>query len=42
VHAEAIKATYENGLLTLVLLKLEKAKARQIKVEVAPQKMLKA
>jgi HSP20 family protein len=42
VHAEAIKATYENGLLTLVLPKLEKAKARQIKLEVAPQKTLKA
>jgi HSP20 family protein len=42
VHAEAIKATYENGLLTLVLPKLEKSKARQIKVEVAPQKTLKA
>jgi HSP20 family protein len=42
VNADAIKATYENGLLTLLLPKLEKAKARQIKVEAAPPKTLKA
>lgn len=42
VNPEAIKATYEHGLLTLVLPKLEKAKARQIKVEITPGKMLKA
>ena len=41
VNADAIKATYENGLLTLMLPKLEKAKARQIKVEVTPTKALK-
>lgn len=42
VNAEAIKATYENGLLTLTLPKLEKAKARQIKVDITPTKALKA
>lgn len=44
VNAEAIKAAYGHGLLTLTLPKLEKAKARQIKVEVevAPEKTLKA
>jgi HSP20 family protein len=42
VSPEAIKATYEHGLLTLVLPKLEKAKARQIKVEITPGKTLKA
>lgn len=42
VNAEAIKANYEHGVLTLALPKLEKAKARQIKVEVTPQKALKA
>jgi HSP20 family protein len=42
VNAEAIKATYEHGLLTLVLPKLEKAQARQIKVDIAPVKTLKA
>ena len=42
VNPEAIKATYEQGLLTLLLPKLEKAKARQIKVDVAPPKTLKA
>jgi len=41
VNAEAIKATYEHGLLTLVLPKLEKAKARQITVDIAPAKALK-
>ena|SRR5437899_9293721 len=42
VNPEAIKATYEHGLLTRLLPKLEKAKARQIKVDVAPPKTLKA
>jgi HSP20 family protein len=42
VNAEAIKASYEHGVLTLALPKLEKAKARQIKVEVTPEKALKA
>jgi HSP20 family protein len=41
VNAEAIKATYEHGLLTLTLPKLEKAKARQIKVDITA-KALKA
>ena len=35
VDVGAIKATYELGLLTLVLPKVEKAKPRQIQVEVA-------
>jgi HSP20 family protein len=42
VNAEAIKANYENGLLTLTLPKLEKAQARQIKLEITPAKALKA
>ena len=43
VNAEAIKANYEHGVLTLALPKLEQAKARQIKVDIAPQqKTLKA
>jgi HSP20 family protein len=42
VNAETIKASYGQGLLTLSLPKLEKAKARQIKVEVTPEKTLKA
>jgi HSP20 family protein len=42
VDPGAIKATYENGLLTLVLPKLEKAKPRTIKVELGkPEKQLK-
>jgi len=41
VNVEAIKATYEHGLLTLTLPKLEKAKARQIKVDITT-KALKA
>lgn len=41
LNAEAIKATYEHGLLTLMLPKLEKAKARQIKVDIATPKTLK-
>ena len=42
VNPEAIKATYEHGLLTLLLPKIEKARARQIKVDIAPGKTLKA
>jgi HSP20 family protein len=41
VAAEKIKATYENGLLTLTLPKAEAAKPHLIKVEIAPQKALK-
>ncbi len=41
VDANAIKATYAQGVLTLLLPKLEKAKARQIKIEVVPEKALK-
>ncbi len=41
VDANAIKATYAHGVLTFVLPKLEKAKARQIKIEVVPEKALK-
>jgi HSP20 family protein len=41
VNADAIKASYEHGLLTLLLPKLEKAKARQIKVDIATPKTLK-
>jgi HSP20 family protein len=42
VDPGAIKATYENGLLTLVLPKVEKAKPRTIKVEIGkPEKQLK-
>lgn len=42
VDPEHIKATYGAGLLTLVLPKVEKAKPRQIRVEVTPEKVLKA
>lgn len=42
VDPGAIKATYEHGVLSIVLPKLEKAKARQIKVDVAPAKALKS
>ena len=42
VDAEHIKATYEMGLLTLVLPKVEKAKPRQIKVDIASERKLKA
>ena len=41
VNAEAIKATYEHGLLTLVLPKIEKAKARQITVDITQPKAVK-
>lgn len=37
VDPEHIKATYNTGLLMLVLPKVEKAKPRQIKIEVTPQ-----
>jgi HSP20 family protein len=42
VDTGAIKATHEHGLLTLLLPKLEKAKAREIKVEAPPAKTLKS
>ena len=42
VDVEHIKAMYGNGLLTMVLPKVEKAKPRQIKVEITPEKALKA
>lgn len=38
VDAEHVKATYELGLLTLVVPKVEKAKPRQIKLEFAVEK----
>ena len=42
VAADKIKATYEHGILTVMLPKLETAKPHLIKVEVAPaQKALK-
>lgn len=41
VDPAKIKATYENGLLTLTLPKVEAAKPHLIKVEVAPQQALK-
>ncbi len=37
VDPEHIKATYVAGVLTLMLPKVEKAKPRQIKIEVTPQ-----
>jgi HSP20 family protein len=42
VDAEHIKATYEVGVLTLVLPKAEKAKPREVKLEIVPEKKLKA
>jgi len=42
VDAEHIKATYDMGVLTLVLPKVEKAKPRQIKLEIKAEKQLKA
>jgi HSP20 family protein len=42
VDPEHIKATYAAGVLTLALPKVEKAKPRQIKIEVTPEKALKA
>jgi HSP20 family protein len=41
VAPDKIKATYENGVLTLTLPKVEAAKPHLIKVEVTPQKALK-
>lgn len=41
VDAEHIKANYEMGVLTLTLPKVEKAKPRQIAVEVTTEKKLK-
>ena len=42
VAADKIKATYEHGILTILLPKIEAAKAQTIKIEVAPpQKALK-
>jgi len=42
LDVEHIHATYAAGLLTLVLPKVEKAKPREIKVEVTPEKALTA
>lgn len=42
VDAQHIKANYEMGVLTLTLPKVEKAKPRQIAVEITPEKKLKA
>lgn len=42
VDAAHIKANYEMGLLMLTLPKVEKAKPRQIAVEITPEKKLKA
>ncbi|HLZ44818.1 MAG TPA: Hsp20/alpha crystallin family protein [Gemmatimonadales bacterium] len=42
VDAEHIKASYEAGVLTLILPKVEKAKPREVKLEVVPEKKLKA
>jgi HSP20 family protein len=41
VDAEHIKANYEAGVLTLTLPKIEKAKPRQIAVEITPEKFEK-
>ena len=38
VNAEAIKADYQNGVLTLTIPKREEAKPKQIKVNVAAEK----
>lgn len=42
VDPEHIKATYEVGVLTVLLPKVEKAKPREIKLEIVPEKKLKA
>lgn len=42
VDPEHIKASYEAGVLTLILPKVEKAKPREVKLEVVPEKKLKA
>jgi HSP20 family protein len=40
VDPNKIKATYEHGVLTVLLPKIETAKPHLIKVEVAPEKAL--
>ena len=42
VNAEAIKADYQNGVLTLTIPKREEAKPKQIKVNVGGEKTLEA
>lgn len=42
VDPQNIKANYEVGVLTLILPKIEKAKPREIKLEIVPEKKLKA
>ena len=42
VDPQDIKATYEVGVLTVILPKVEKAKPREIKLDVVPEKKLKA
>jgi HSP20 family protein len=42
VDPQSIQASYEVGLLTVILPKVEKAKPREIKLEVVPEKKLKA
>ena len=42
VNSEAIKADYQNGVLTLTIPKREEAKPKQIKVNVGSEKTLEA
>jgi len=42
VNAEAIKADYQNGVLTLTIPKREEAKPKQIKINVGTQAMAAA
>lgn len=42
VEPEHIKATYEAGVLTIILPKVEKAKPREIKLDVVAEKKLNA
>jgi HSP20 family protein len=42
VDPKSIKATYEVGVLTVILPKIEKAKPREVKLEIVPEKKLKA
>ena len=42
VNSEAIKAAYENGVLTLTIPKREEAKPKQIKINVGTQAMAAA
>jgi HSP20 family protein len=42
VDPEHIEAKYEVGVLTVILPKVEKAKPREIKLDVVPEKKLKA